>query len=158
MQLTVTEEKPARRKRLNVVSVKMVRERILPYVTNIIRNPQDIFSLAKEMQLPDEDREHCLVIALSTKNHVVAIHTVSIGTLNSACVHPREVLKVCILASAASYVLVHNHPSNDPTFSQEDISLSQRLVEASQLVGIEMLDHVVVTSDSFRSMKEQGII
>lgn len=158
MQLVHQEEKKTRKKRLNVVSLKMVRERTLPYSTNIIRSPLDIFNLAKEMQLPDEDREHCVVIALSTKNHVIAINTVSIGTLNSACVHPREVMKVCIVANASSFVLVHNHPSNDPTFSPEDISISQRLKEVGELVGIDCLDHVVVTTDAYRSMKEQGII
>jgi DNA repair protein RadC len=70
MQLSQEIEKPIRMKRLNVVSLKM-----LPYHSNIIRSPQDIYNLAKEMLLPDEDREHCVVLALSTKNHVTAIHT-----------------------------------------------------------------------------------
>lgn len=157
MQLSQEIEKPARMKRLNVGSLKMVRERTLPYHSNIIRSPQDIYNLAKEMRLPDEDREHCVVLALSTKNHVNAVHTLSIGSLNSAIVHPREVFKVCILANAASFILIHNH-LNDPSFSPEDIQVTQRLMKAAEIIGIECLDHVVVTHDAYRSMKEQGLM
>lgn len=158
MQLSQENEKPTQMKQLNVVSLKMVRERALPYHSNIIRSPQDIYNLAKEMSLPDEDREHCVVLALSTKNHITAIHTISIGNLNSCIVHPREVFKLCILANAASFVIMHNHPSNDPTFSPEDIQLTQRLVKAADVIGIDCLDHVVVTHDAYRSMKEQGLM
>lgn len=99
-----------------------------------------------------------MVLALSTKNHVTAIHTLSIGNLNSSIVHPREVFKVCILANAASFVIMHNHPSNDPTFSPEDIQLTQRLMKAAEIIGIECLDHVVVTHDAYHSMKEQDLM
>lgn len=158
MQLSQDIEKSTRMRRLNVVSLKMVRERTLPYHSNVIRSPRDIYNLAKEMQLPDEDREHCVILALSTKNHVTAIHTLSIGNLNSSIVHPREVFKVCILANAASFVIMHNHPSNDPTFSPEDVQLTQRLMKAAEIIGIECLDHVVVTHDAYLSMKEQDLM
>jgi DNA repair protein RadC len=157
MQLAVREGKLVRMKRLNVISLKMVREKTFPYATNIIRSPLDVFKLAREF-LGEEDREHCVVLCLDTKNKITAVHTVSVGTLNSACVHPREVFKICILANSASFILLHNHPSNDTTPSPEDIQLTQRVKDAGELIGIELLDHVIISQDSHFSLKEHGFM
>src|SRR5690606_1934731 len=110
MQLQEVNEKNQRMKRLNVVSLKMVKEGTFPYRTNVIRSPKDAAELAREF-IGDADREICGLIGLDTKNKITAIHIVSIGSLNSSIVHPREVLKYCLLANCASYVLFHNHPS-----------------------------------------------
>lgn len=103
------------------------------------------------------DRENFVVLLLDTKNKVIGINTVSIGTLNSSLVHPREVFKPAILASAAALILAHNHPSGDPKPSREDIEVTKRLIEAGGLLGIQVLDHIIV-GDYCVSLKEQGYI
>jgi DNA repair protein RadC len=90
------------------------------------------------------DREHFVIILLNRKNRMTGIHTVSVGSLTASVVHPREVFKVAILGNAASVVLGHNHPSGDPQPSQEDRTLTARLVEAGKLLGISVLDHVII--------------
>ena len=119
--------------------------------------PSDALALLQpRMQLLD--REHFVVVSLTTKNRVIAIETASIGSLNSSIVHPREIFKNAIRLSAASVVLSHNHPSGDPTPSQEDLEITSRLVEAGKLIGIEVLDHLIIGNGSFCSMKERGLI
>ena len=90
------------------------------------------------------DREHFWALALDTKNGLIRVLQVSIGSLAVSIVHPRELFKDAISASASSVILVHNHPSGDPTPSASDIQLTRRLVEAGRLLGIEVLDHVVI--------------
>jgi DNA repair protein RadC len=101
-----------------------------------------------------KDREH--QAAFSTKNRVIRVVTVSIGSLNASIVHPREILKPAIAASAASIILVHNHPTGDPTPSREDIEFTRRFAKCGDLIGIELLDHIVIGSDRFQSLKEAG--
>ncbi|MFD0589407.1 JAB domain-containing protein [Paenibacillus sp. GCM10027627] len=157
MQLTKDSEKQLRMKRLNVVSLKMIRERTLAYRTNQIRKPQDAFELAKAF-IGDEDREHCILICLDTKNKVTAIQTIAIGSLNTAIVHPREVFKAAILSNSASIIMCHNHPSGDTAASLEDKEISIRIKSAGELIGIELLDSVIVSDSHYFSMKEQGLI
>jgi DNA repair protein RadC len=83
---------------------------------------------------------------------------VSIGGLHSSIVHPREVFKTAVKRSAASIILAHNHPSGDPTPSQEDISITRRLIEAAKIIGIELLDHVIIGDSTYCSLKEKGLI
>jgi DNA repair protein RadC len=107
-------------------------------------------------KLEGKDREHFYALLLNTKNEVLAMELVSVGSLNASIVHPREVLKPAILASAASIVLVHNHPSGDPAPSREDVEFTRRFAQCGELMGIELLDHVVVGEDGFQSLKENG--
>ena len=96
------------------------------------------------------------MLLLNARHEVTCKETVSIGSLNASIVHPREVFKPAVLASAASIVLVHNHPSGDPEPSEEDVSITKRLVDAGELLGIGVLDHVIVAERgvvSFRSRK-----
>jgi len=93
---------------------------------------------------------------LDSKNRVQRINTVSIGILDSSLVHPREVFKDAILASAASIIVAHNHPSGDPTPSIEDKRVTQRLYEAGQLLGIDLLDHIVIGDNKWVSLKQIG--
>jgi DNA repair protein RadC len=95
---------------------------------------------------------------LNTKNQVIGRQTLSIGSLNASIVHPREVFKAAIRRSSASIVCAHNHPSGDPTPSPEDIQLTKRLGEAGQLIGIELLDHLVIGDSRFISLKEMGCL
>lgn len=103
------------------------------------------------------DREHLFVMYLSTKLRVCGFENISIGTLNTALVHPREVFKGAILNNAASVIIVHNHPSGDVNPSDADIQITQRLKEAGKILGIELLDHIILGfSGAYYSMSVQG--
>jgi DNA repair protein RadC len=106
----------------------------------------------------ERDREVFVVALLTIRHRLIGTHTVSVGCLASSLVHPREVMKPAILASAAALVLAHNHPSGDPEPSAEDVALTRRLVAAGQLLGIEVLDHVVLgEAGRFVSLRERGV-
>jgi len=122
----------------------------------VVKTPESVAELVSDLK--SKDREHLLCIHLNTRNAVVGIETVSIGSLNANIVHPREVFKAAILNNAASVILVHNHPSGDTSASEEDIEITKRIVEAGKIVGIEVLDHLIVTSSGHSSLKEQGVI
>ena len=142
-------------KRVDVVSVKLIRERSILYKNRTVGNPQDAYELAKEM-LEDEDREKLLACFLDTKNQPVALHVVSIGSLNSSIIHPREIFKAAVLSNAASIILYHNHPSGNPTPSLEDYSATERLQECGKLIGIDLLDHIIIGNEVYYSMREKG--
>jgi len=105
-----------------------------------------------------EKRECFGVVYLSTKNRAIHSEIVSIGTLSASIVHPREVFRPAIFHASASIIVVHNHPSGDPTPSSDDIELTKRLAEAGKILGIKLLDHVIVGNGSYVSMKERGVI
>ncbi|WP_110925915.1 JAB domain-containing protein [Bacillus massiliglaciei] len=125
----------------------------------IIRSPQDAAEISTKY-IGEEDREVFLVLVLSTKNQVNAVHRCHIGSINSSIVHPREVFKSAILNNGASIVVAHNHPSYDPTESREDVEVTKRLVEAGKFLGIEVLDSLVVTNNpnKYVSLKEKGYL
>ena len=104
------------------------------------------------------DREHFVVLALDARNRPIGCNTVSVGSLSASIVHPREVMKFAILANAAAVILAHNHPSGETSPSRDDIELTQRLVQAGQILEIEVLDHVIVGGQAFCSLKEQGVM
>jgi DNA repair protein RadC len=107
----------------------------------------------------ETDREVFAVALLTIRHRVLGLHTVSVGCLTSSLVHPREVFKPAILAGAAALLLAHNHPSGDPEPSAEDIALTRRLVSAGQLLGIEVLDHLILgESGRFVSLRERGVL
>ncbi len=107
----------------------------------------------------ERDREVFVVALLTIRHRLIGAHTVSVGCLASSLVHPAMVMKPAILASAACLVLSHNHPSGDPEPSAEDVALTRRLVAAGQLLGIEVLDHVVLgEAGRYVSLKERGIL
>ncbi len=109
--------------------------------------------------IKDKAREHFKLVLLNVRNAILAISTISVGTANASLVHPREVFKEAIAHSASSVVLVHNHPSGNPEPSEDDIKLTQRLVEAGRLLGIEVLDHIIITArDEFVSFKARGLL
>lgn len=122
-----------------------------------IRSPEDVIKAVKN-KLKGKKREHFLTICLDTRNHLINIHTISVGSLDSSIVHPREVFKEAISSSAASVIFVHNHPSGDPTPSEDDIKLTKRLVEVGEIMGIEILDHIIVCDKSHFSMKSKSIL
>lgn len=119
-----------------------------------IRCPQDVRDAVYDLRLLD--KEHFVCLFLNTKQRVIGRETISVGTLNAALVHPREVFKAAIRQGAANVIFAHNHPSQDPTPSSEDIELTKRLVECGQLLGIEALDHVIIGGERWTSLRELG--
>jgi len=144
-------------KRVNIVSLKLVKESSILYQRRSVCSPQDGYELLKQF-LGDKDREHFIVVSLDTKNQPVSINVCHIGSLNASIVHPREVMKSAILSNAASIIVGHNHPSGKAEPSQEDIEVTKRLVEAGKIIGIEVLDHIIVGDGMFTSLKEKGYI
>ena len=122
----------------------------------MISSPADVDRLLRG-RIANLDRENFVVVLLNTKNEVIGTPLVSVGTLSASLVHPREVFKPAIRASAASVVLAHNHPSGKVEPSREDREVTRRLGEAAGVLGIEMLDHVIV-GDGYFSMKEHGML
>ncbi len=122
----------------------------------LVKTPEDIAGLVKS-RLKNKKKEYFLALLLDTKNHLIRISEISIGSLDSSIVHPREVFKEAISASAAAVIFVHNHPSGDTEASQDDIQLTRRLAEAGEIVGIEVLDHIIMGNSAFLSMKREGL-
>jgi DNA repair protein RadC len=122
-----------------------------------IKSPDDVKNIVME-EMRYFDKEHFRVIYLDRKGGIVEMQDISIGGLYSSIVHPREVFKISIKKSAASVILVHNHPSGDPTPSKEDVDISRRLIEAGSILGISVLDHIIIGDNRFCSMKSRGLI
>lgn len=122
-----------------------------------IRGPDDVARVVGP-RLRKETREHFLVLLLNARHEVMGRETVSVGSLNASIVHPREVFRPAVVGSAAAVVLVHNHPSGDPEPSEEDLSITKRLVEAGELLGISVLDHVIVASRGVVSLRARQLL
>ncbi|MEK4701973.1 DNA repair protein RadC [Solibacillus sp. FSL R7-0668] len=131
---------------------KYLSENLTDY---IVRSPQDFADIAMKF-IGDEDREIFLVACLSTKNQIQSLHRCHIGSLNASIVTPREVFKTAFLQNAASIIVGHNHPSGNCTPSPEDIEVTQRLKDAGELLGVELLDHLIINENDFLSLKEKG--
>jgi DNA repair protein RadC len=128
-----------------------------PEAMPVVRTPEDVSQLVMD-EMRTLDREHFRVVLLNSKNRVLSVETISVGTLNASIVHPREGLKPAIMKSAAAIILVHNHPTGVPTPSQEDIAITRRFVKAGEIVGIDVLDHVIIGNGQFQSLKELGVL
>jgi len=122
----------------------------------VLKNTEDVVRMVRS-RLMGEKKEHFLELLLDTKGQLIKIAEVSVGSLDSSIVHPREVFKEAVSASAASVIFVHNHPSGDPQASDEDIGLTKRLVEAGEIMGIDVLDHVIVCDRAHLSLKAKGV-
>jgi DNA repair protein RadC len=120
-----------------------------------LKTPEDIVGLVQG-RLKDKKKEYFLAILLDTRNQLIRTAEISVGSLDSSIVHPREVFKEAISASAASVIFVHNHPSGDTEASEDDIALTKRLAQAGEIVGIDVLDHIIIGGKSYTSLKRQG--
>jgi DNA repair protein RadC len=141
-----------------VAAVQLVRELNAPFPEPaIIRHPSDVHQLLSA-ELRFASKENFICLFLNTKNRVIFKEVISTGTLNASLVHPREVFRAAIKRSSASIVCAHNHPSGDPSPSSEDIQITCRLIDAGKIIGIDVIDHIIIGSNGFVSMKEQGII
>jgi DNA repair protein RadC len=149
--------KPVRKKFAPIYRVALVRESKVEVEQYVIYAPANVAKIAFEM-FKDTDREEMLVILLDTKNKVIGVNTVAVGILNSCLIHPANVFKPAILCNAASIILAHNHPSGDPTPSPDDRRVTQQIYEAGQILGIELLDHLVIgDNERFVSLKSSGV-
>jgi DNA repair protein RadC len=122
----------------------------------VAKTPEDVVSLVKS-RLKGKKKEFFLALLLDTRNQLIRVAEIAVGSLDTSIVHPREVFKEAISASAAAVVFVHNHPSGDPEASEDDIKLTKRLAEAGELVGIEVLDHIIIGDRKFFSLKREGL-
>ena len=122
-----------------------------------IHGPEDVAAYAMP-HFRYELREHFAVMLLDTKNHVLGMPTVSVGSLSASIVHPREVFRVAIQQAAASIILLHNHPSGDPSPSQEDIAVTEQLIKVGKIMDLPVLDHIIIGDNNFISLKEQGMV
>ena len=154
-----------RKTRVAIYTLQRVRESNTAYdISRTIRAPKDLLQYAEEvLQMQNLAQEHFVVLSLDTKNNVVAVNTIFVGSLNASIVHPREVFGALVLNSAAAFICIHNHPSGNPTPSREDIDVTRRLAECGKIMGIELLDHVIVGDDGTGklhscSLREKGLI
>lgn len=134
-----------------------IREEITNYLSPLDRytSPQQVYETFKFLR--NETKEYFFALHLDGKNRIICIDMVSLGSLNQSIVHPREVFKSALLSSSAGIILLHNHPSGEPTPSREDIEITRRLKEAGELLGIRVLDHIII-GETYISFLERGIM
>ncbi len=122
-----------------------------------VTSPGRVADLFME-ELRYQKKEYFKLLLLNTKNRIISREEISVGSLNSSIVHPRELFNVAIRKSAASVILVHNHPTGDPAPSQEDLAVTRRLVEGGAILGVEVKDHIIIGDGCYLSFKEKGLI
>lgn len=139
-------------------TISLVKEAGSVYVTaRPLVSAKLAFEVVKDL-FEGFDREAFYVICLDTKSKIIGVNLVSVGSLSSSLVHPREVFKAAILLNSSKIVIAHNHPSGEPRPSEQDNSLTLRLVAAGNLMGIAVLDHIVCGEDNYFSYAETGLI
>lgn len=116
-------------------------------------NPQEVFTLLRPL-IGKQKKEHFVLLSLDTRNNLLGIDTISVGTINASLVHPRELFSMAIKRHAVSVIIAHNHPSGDPDPSDEDIRVTSKLIEAGKLLGIHVLDHIIVGENRYYSWEE----
>lgn len=142
-------------KLFQAISEKYAREKMPKKIS--LTSPQAVVNYLKE-KIGKEKKEHFVILALDSRNNLISINNVSIGTLNSSLIHPREVFEPAVRYLAAQIIIAHNHPSGDPKPSKEDLEITQKLVASGKILGIEVVDHVIVTSKNYLSLHEGGFI
>lgn len=155
------EELPPEKKKITLLTIEaryrkeVVREDAPAWMSKRITSASQVFEMFYDLRL--EAKEHFIALHLDGKNRIACLDRVSVGSLNQSIVHPRELFKTALLSSAAGILLIHNHPSGDPTPSREDLAITRRINEAGDLLGIKVLDHIII-GDSYLSFAEQGLI
>jgi len=117
-----------------------------------IKKPEDVFKFMRKC-FYEKDKEYLYLISLDTRSKVISRNLISIGTINETLVHPREVFRQALINNATSIILVHNHPSGDATPSDDDLSITERLYKAGINMGIAVVDHIIMSNDSYVSIK-----
>jgi len=142
-------------KLFQTVSARLAKERINKTILlNSLKSAADYL----QKFIGREPKEHFVALYLNSRNRLIYDETISIGIIDANLVHPREIFKPAMQHLATQVIVGHNHPSGDPTASLEDVALTRRLVEASKIIDIELLDHIIVTRDKFSSLKEQNLM
>jgi len=122
-----------------------------------ISSPKDVAKIAQSI-LKDKKKEYFLIFPLDSRNKITKESIISIGTLTANLVHPREVFKEAISRNAAQIIVVHNHPSGDPEPSEDDLEITKRLMKGGEILGIDVIDHIIIARDGFLSFKERGLL
>ncbi len=122
-----------------------------------VKTPEDVAALVRS-RLKGKKKEYFLALLLDTRNQLIRVAEVSVGSLDSSIVHPREVFKEAVSASAASVIFAHNHPSGDPEASEDDVNLTKRLAQAGEIMGIDVLDHIIIGDRKYLSLKREGLL
>lgn len=140
-----------------IYSVSAIRHRRRRNPPPSVRSPEEVLRLVQPL-VRDADREHFYCVHLTARNTVLEVTLVSVGTVNASLVHPREVFKRAIALSAASIIVAHNHPSGDPAPSADDLDITSRLARAGEVLGIEVLDHVILAEGSYTSFRQERLL
>ena len=122
-----------------------------------IEDPESVFNLLKN-EIGNKKKESFYILSLTTRNNLISVDKVSTGTLSASLAHPREVFLPAIKNSASTVIIVHNHPSGDPQPSEDDLKITKRLTEAGKILGIDLVDHIIISKDSFYSFKEKDLL
>ena len=141
---------------LLVKDAPLIPAQIQPFAGIQFRSSLNVYQAFK--QLAELPVETFLILHLDTKNRITAMTTISLGTLTSSLVHPREVFRAAIANLTSAVILIHNHPSGDPEPSREDVQITERLCEVGQLIGIRVLDHLVIGSGRYFSFADEGLL
>ncbi|MDB4304248.1 JAB domain-containing protein [Desulfosarcina sp.] len=153
---------PPTTKSISVYRVSLVKDESVSFGNVRLANSQEAQALIQNLIMTkgQPDREQFVVALLNAKNELIGLNIVSVGSLSSAPVHPREVLKPAILANSAAMILCHNHPSNDLEPSPEDVAITSKIIRAADIIGIQIHEHLIITmeDDRYYSFADQGII
>lgn len=143
---------------IDVVSIELKIDKQLEFLDINISKPKDLVLIVKEL-IGESDRENFLVVSCNTKNKINNISVVSVGTLNSSLVHPREVFKTAILSNSSSIFIVHNHPSGNTNPSNADYKITEKLIDCGKILDINILDHIIIGHEhNYLSFREEGFI
>ena len=142
--------------KLEVVSVRLVKDAPL-FSDHQLTSPKDAVKVVGDF-LCEMDREVLCVINLKSDGTPINCNIVSIGAVNQTLAEPRELFKASILSNAAQMLMMHNHPSGDPTPSREDMLITKRILDAGALIGIELLDHIIIGNNCYVSFREEGML
>ncbi|GFE60600.1 JAB domain-containing protein [Geobacter sp. AOG2] len=157
------EQAPAKSRKLKLKQIRavyetlVIKEEVNSYLQPFTRysSPDQVFATFGFLR--QETKEYFFAIHLDGKNRICCVDEVSVGSLNQSIVHPREVFKTALLSSASAIILLHNHPTGDPTPSREDIEITKRLREVGEIIGVRVLDHIII-GDSYKSFVSYGLL
>ena len=142
-------------KLFQAISERYAKEKIPKKV--LLDSPEAVADYLQK-KIGKEKKEHFVILCLDTRNNLIKINNISIGTLNANLVHPREIFQEALKQNAASVILVHNHPSGDSEPSEDDLEITKRIIEAGKVMGIDVLDHIIITKNKVFSFKEKKLI
>lgn len=143
---------------LREATVQYTGKRLPEVSAKQVRSAQGVADLLRAWGIDREPREVFAVLLLDVKHNVMAVHKVAMGSIDAIHVHPREVFRAAVMAGASALILAHNHPSGSLEASQEDKALTTRLTSAGEILGISILDHVIVTDQTYFSFMEHGLL